>query len=452
MLALFSDRPTEPLRYAPVNVVRRHVSRSFATTVAKVGWSSDAYECEEPPPSGSHQDYSIDALWNGYEPGIADAIRALVADPSSVSGRTWVHCLVPFVAATLVRSPEFLSRFSRRMLWLEPGSVNEHDNALGAIPIELSRLLAVVMAGTWTVVRPAAGKHFIANDRGWFLIGIDERATPGFFVPLTPAAVLHVRPSYGRELLHSNGLQWMTSGIEQMQFDLTQSEFANHCIAQAALNEIYGPDAAVLEANRRGLHERPWISDIDRMGFPWGRVASPTQLDWMRLACLCMTSPGSHVFRPPALPPDALFEMVPFQLPLVHFVDAPNDVSGLLVSDRKIFLELFSEPFLCAPVAMENTARLLECRLLQTLFHKYGRRFEMAEEEFRLVMATLRSPSYDGDRRHTFVPTRLLSVRQFLDGEFLRSQGGKKANPGKTFEWGPDPLCTADLRLRFPSR
>jgi hypothetical protein len=82
------------------------------------------------------------------------------------------------------------------------------------------------------------------------------------------------------------------------------------------------------------------------------------------------------------LPPKALLERVPFQLPIVHLVDAPNDVSGLLVSERKVLLELFSEPFLCAPVSMNNTDRLLECRLLQTLYHKYGRRFEMAEEEF----------------------------------------------------------------------
>lgn len=452
MLGLFSDRPTDPLRQSPLNVLRRHVSGSFGTTAAKVGWSLDAYEYEQPPPTSSNQDYSIDALWEGYEPGIADAVRALVADPSTVSGRIWVHCLVPFVAATLVRSPEFLSRFSRRMLWLEPGTVNEHDNALGVIAIELSRLLAVVMAGTWTVVRPADGNHFIANDRGWFLIGVDERATPGFFVPLAPAAILHIRPSYGRELLHSNGIQWMSSGIEEVHFDPQQTAFANQCIAQAALSEIYGPDAATLEANRTGLHERPWLSDIDRMGFPWGRVASPTQLDWMRLACLCITAPGSQVFRPPGLPPKALLERVPFQLPIVHFVDAPNDVSGLLVSERKVLLELFSEPFLCAPVAMNNTDRLLECRLLQTLYHKYGRRFEMAEEEFRLVMATLRSPTREGDRRHTFVPTHLPTARRFLDEDFLRREAERKSEPGNAFERGPDPLFTADLRLRLGKR
>ena len=64
---------------------------------------------------------------------------------------------------------------------MDPSLFNERDNALSVIAIELSRLLAVVMAGTWTVIRPAPGKHFIANDRGWYLIGMGyKRTTPAF--------------------------------------------------------------------------------------------------------------------------------------------------------------------------------------------------------------------------------------------------------------------------------
>ena len=450
-LGLFSDQPARELRTSRLHVVRRGVPKPFVTTAEKVGWSRDAYEYQERTPENDPMYYSIDALWTGYEADVPQAIRALVDDASSLSGRRWLHCLVPFAAAALVRSPEFLSRFSRRMLGVDPAVFNERDNALSIIVIELWRLLALVMAGSWTVIKPAPGKHFIANDRGWYLIGADERATPGFFIPLTPNALLHVRPKWRREILRSNGIQWMAVGFEEMQFDENQTDFANHCVALFALSEIYGPDESSLEAHRDALSEPPSISDIDRMGFPWGRVASPTQLDWMRAACLCMASPGSRLFRPPQLPPNELWERLPLKLPIIHFVDAPNDTSGLFVSESSVVLELFREPFLCAPVAMDNTARLLESRLLQTLFHRYVcPPFEEAEDELRLVLASRDTPPLnERDHRYDFMPTRLPTARTLLDGEFVRGQMERESKPGKTFERGPDALFTADLRLRL---
>jgi hypothetical protein len=451
-LGFFSDRPHKSLRESPLNVVRRGVARSFITTADKVGWSRDAYEYEEQTSEDDPLSYSIDDLWAGYEPDLPQAIRALVDNPSGVSGRRWLHCLVPFAAASLVRSPEFLSRFARRTLALDPALLNERDNALRAIAIELSRLLAVVMAGEWTIIRPAPGKHFIANDRGWYLIGMGyKRTTPGFFVPLTPEALLHVRPRWRREILRSNGLQWMAVGFENMQFDGGQTDFANHCVALAALNEIYGPDEQTLEAHRAALSEPPMISDIKEMGFAWGRVGSPTQLDWMRAACLCMTSPGSRLFSPPQLPPNALWEKLGFKLPIPYFVDAPNDTSGLFVSDHSIVLELFSRPFLYAPVAMDNTARLLESRLLQFLCYKYGPLgFESAEEELRLAMASRNaSPLNDRDHRYDFKPTSLRAARTFMNGDLLRGESKRQPEPRETFERGQDALFTADLRPRL---
>jgi hypothetical protein len=67
-------------------------------------------------------------------------------------------------------------------------------------------------------------------------------------------------------------------------------------------------------------------------------------------------------------------------------------------------------------------------------------------------MATLRSPTREGDRRHTFVPTRLPTACRFLDADFVRRETERKAEPGKALERDPDPLFTADLRLRLGKR
>jgi hypothetical protein len=57
----------------------------------------------------------------------------------------------------MIRSPEFLRRFARRIAWVEPGLLDIRNNALGIISIDLSRLLPHVMAGQWTVIHPSPG-------------------------------------------------------------------------------------------------------------------------------------------------------------------------------------------------------------------------------------------------------------------------------------------------------
>src|SRR5438046_2597341 len=111
----------------------------------------------------------------------------------------------------------------------------------------------------------------------------------------------------------------------------------------------------------------------------------------------CERTGNTWLFHPPFVACSSTYpsEVVPEDPPIRKREiagDAPNFVSGLIVAPEDVTLELFQEPFLCAPVAMDNTLRLLESPLLQLLFRKYGRpHYEAAEEEFRMALAMRQS-------------------------------------------------------------
>ena len=230
----------------------------------------------------------------------------------------------------------------------------------------------------------------------------------------------------------------MAVGFEDMLFDESQTDFANHRVALGALSEIYGPDEQTLEAHRAALSEPPWLSDINHMGFPWGRVA--LHCNWTdAAACLCMNDPGFSVF-----PVHHSFRRTTcgrsfgssclFHISLTLRMTLQGYSSRMRESCSNCF------PSLSFALRSRWTIQLavMEPRLLQFLFHKHGPLgFESAEEELRLVLTSRdASPLHGRDYRNDFRPTPLLTARRFVDGKFVRSESKKQSEPGEVFERG----------------
>lgn len=88
----------------------------------------------------------IDKIWLGYESTFDSAVNALIG--GNIDALTWARTLVPFVAAMLVRGPDFNTRFESRPFirsYAQDRKLSA-DNANGARVMELQRLLGPIAA------------------------------------------------------------------------------------------------------------------------------------------------------------------------------------------------------------------------------------------------------------------------------------------------------------------
>lgn len=108
-LAAFSPASAGPRRARPIVVGDKSDGRVFRTAAQAVAAVQGLYTLN----TDGVDPEEIEKLWSRYEDDLGDALDALVA--GSTDAVTWARVLVPFVAATLVRGPDFNKRFEARL-------------------------------------------------------------------------------------------------------------------------------------------------------------------------------------------------------------------------------------------------------------------------------------------------------------------------------------------------
>ena len=151
------DEETLPRRDRKLVVGDRKKKRSFVAPASRLAAERNLYSLTKPV---NDADF-VDRTWTTYEQSLAQAIQNLCS--GTVSALEWVRTLVPFVACTLVRGPDFNKRFEDRI----PAEVNSRDNTNNARLLELQRLLGPVAAATWNILKVPESGEVIVGDVGF---------------------------------------------------------------------------------------------------------------------------------------------------------------------------------------------------------------------------------------------------------------------------------------------
>lgn len=371
-------------RESPVYVLRRGIDHVYTSAADKIAYRNDFYA----PFDHNGAPNDVEEIWKGYENRLPSAIGRLVDGESAIDAATWTRILVPFVAAALVRAPEFRERFKMRMPWVEEAGIDADENAGNVIWIELQRVMPLIVASRWTVLRAALGTHFVQNDLGWFAGRLDGRNHPGVIVPVRPDAAIQVSPRSERTVFRARGFRWIAAEIETRQLTADETNELRQCAAEWARAEIYGPDADALE-DLRGLVDRnSWWADLQHLGFQTGPALIPTEFDWWRLAALANCAPGTVPMEPPGLAWPLLGEL-PFKPPAIVPVNLPGRMTGIHISEHAVAMRLASGPFLVAPELPAHKA-IFWFDLLDELYRAFGpTRLKAAQRCFKVQSSAL---------------------------------------------------------------
>jgi hypothetical protein len=152
----------------------------------------------------------VDSIWTEYEERLPTALEALCYGTTELDADTWLRVLVPFVAALLLRGPDFEKRFTERAIRHFGDELRERmeETAGEARVMELQRLLAPVLAARWVVMHASGDTPVITSDVGWAPYGDPVNGEMGFAIPLNPKTILGLVPRRTRFVLAWNGTGW----------------------------------------------------------------------------------------------------------------------------------------------------------------------------------------------------------------------------------------------------
>jgi hypothetical protein len=284
-LASFSAETTLPRRERTIAVGSKTDGRVFRTGINNVAGVRDLYTLR----AGQSDPQQLERLWRAYEDDLAAALEALAA--CTVDAQTWARVLVPFVAAMLVRGPDFDARFQARLGPLAAVGPDNPDNTNGARLLELQRLLGPVAAARWVVMEVRGEGGLITNDVG-FTGFRSPGGEPGVTIPISPRTALGVTPRRtGTVAVARDGRWW--PAIERVTLDPDNHHGLNRQLAAEARRLVFGPDEAAASgclAAAAGV-TRPILEPGD-LGFPPPRLARVHEFLWHRLACVLSKAPG----------------------------------------------------------------------------------------------------------------------------------------------------------------
>jgi len=229
--------------------------------------------------------------WGRYERDLPAALDLLAAG-GPIPADVWLHTLVPFTTAMLVRGPEFSDRHRRRL----PG-VDDLIDDTGARVMELQRRLSVVMASRWTVM--ASPHHaLVGNDVGRAPALIDG-SLPGIVIPLDPSRALSLAFGRSRTLCRWDGAKWLVD-VEHTTLDREQARSLNEVAASVTLRFVYGPDrelVADLKSSIRRAMEASGGMAMDHLLDPLSltdlskRLLIAHEFEWWRVAAALTRTP-----------------------------------------------------------------------------------------------------------------------------------------------------------------
>ncbi|MBL7492551.1 DUF4238 domain-containing protein [Frankia sp. AgB1.9] len=278
---------TNPVgRKRRVWVLRRGSRQARPTTTENVAAINGYYLLK----GGNLPPSMVDELWTAYEADLNSAIKNL-ADPTarSVQARTWLRVLLPFAAGIFVRGPEFRRRFEESPLIREVSEAlgEDHgwvvDNANGARVRALHRILAPLMAASWTVFH-CKGVPVLTGDLGFanhFFSGYGEG---GWVIPLDRKTILAITPKKegaSRKILFDFGHGRWLAPIERVHLPVDAHIEFNSCLARVTQEFLVGPTQDSVELMRPALNEPRGVPATMAM-LPSHRMQIVHEFEWHR--------------------------------------------------------------------------------------------------------------------------------------------------------------------------
>jgi len=338
LLGRFSASNTLPARDRRLFVARhgRNISTARASSFGYVNGLYDVERSGSTDSQPGHAATSVDQHVAGYEsalPFVLDQLKA--SEPIAL--KPWLRTAVPFVAAAFVRGPDFNKRFERRsFVEATAGSVSP-DNTNNARSIELSLLLAPVMAARWVIFHGASLETpFIINNLG--ITPSADGADRGFVIPISNYTAIGIFPrSTGTVAIYRSG--WVPV-IEHRVIDSIMVTDCNQCTAAVATEWIAGRNQRILEDNIQFIKadESQLTQAMEGWPITYRSLVSHDR-EWHRLV-----SATAADLSPSELP--NLQEVVPAKLaadwcpPVILRINMLEMPTGLSLAGRTIRLKL----------------------------------------------------------------------------------------------------------------
>ena len=237
LIGEFSRVLKGPGRERSVYVRRRGDGQAKAVRADDVGWRKNYYADSHPMSGWSAE--TADGAWSIYESNLISALHELRDNPT-ISAQTYIWTLVPFASAVFTRGldeelqAEQLRQTVGNRVMINSGRMLNYQRGLG-----------VVASAKWMVYHRRSDLPLILNDRGFVVVRLGQpNDPPAYYIPLScdSALVLIAGDHAPRVDMESARVQ----GIVHKDLPAPAVAF-NALIAKAAVTEIYGPSAEVLE-------------------------------------------------------------------------------------------------------------------------------------------------------------------------------------------------------------
>jgi hypothetical protein len=292
-------------------------------------------------------------VWTKYEQRLARALDELSATrqgtttgPKTISAKTWLRVLVPFVTSLFVRGEEFSARYEERMARMgvaEFFSDPQHrsDNTNMARMIEFQRLLAPVMSARWVVMHTSSDHPVITNELG-FTLSSSRDGSQAIVIPVGQDAILALVPTWpgGRVIMRDRGTGQWRAMIDHVKLEADDQRNFNRAMANMAESFLAGPTSDSVEIHQQALDaDSPLNPEMIGSLWPRYRVLRDHQFEWYR-AVTATSKNSSQVIQSDLLRRD--WSVIakgwsPFFVWPINLGELPT---GLSLRDDKITLSL----------------------------------------------------------------------------------------------------------------
>jgi len=300
----FSKDPHRPVRTRTVWIADKRSNRIFATQASRICAVNDLYTTPggallraEGEPVSYDDTRVVDRAWVHYEASLYEAIDDLVA--GTLDAQRWASVLVEFVAALLVRGPDFDERLRRRFT-ASPGSrflsilAERPDNTNLVRLMELQRLRPSLISAMWTVLATTGKLPQFTNDLGFVAYQDTNSASRGIVVPLDTYHALTIRPTSQRHVVATaiNGT-WRPR-IAYARVDEAQQRLLLSCVARSAQRFVIGPSEASMRGYWVQEHRSPPVPEPGLLGFLPPAMSRHYELLFARLATELSRAPRAN--------------------------------------------------------------------------------------------------------------------------------------------------------------
>jgi len=261
LVGRFSTAASYPIRDRPVWVTRRGSARAYVQKAENLAALDDFYTVEVSPFVGDDpgsRPLAIDEMWTHVEQSLTDIIDA--ADAAVTTGLMqagrWAT-FIEFLAQILARTPDFDRRFVERFggPGVAPELVADRDNINAVRLIEIQRLRAAFLYGSWYFIRFPVGS-LVQNDRGYAGTADRDTGTTGLCFPLRHDLAVTVLTSVEpNQLITVDDAYYVPVGSNV--FDAAAAESLGPLVAEWADSEIYGPSEPIVRAASLGFQREP---------------------------------------------------------------------------------------------------------------------------------------------------------------------------------------------------